>query len=97
MYIHILYILYNGIIYFYKIFNFIYLFTFNNIVPTQSFQRVELLVDSVSQDEKETAILRIKNWKSSGSDGIVVELIKHRGKRLQQLSFKFCDKLWEEE
>jgi hypothetical protein len=56
----------------------------------------ESMVSEVTQEEIYEAIKDLKNWKSPGSDEIPAEFIKYGGKKMQNLLFRICRKIWKD-
>jgi hypothetical protein len=63
-----------------------------NPVEKTVFQKVEPLIDDITQEETDKAINSLNNYKAPGSDNIQAELIKYSGKELRYFIFKACQK-----
>ena len=50
-----------------------------------------------SKEETRNAILRLKNNKAPGTDGIAAELLKNRGARLENEIHKIVTEVWDSE
>lgn len=69
----------------------------NHFIPHTEYQKAEPHIEKLNLDEVIAAILKLKNWKSSGPDDMAAKLINYGGKEVHKVIYKVCLKIWNKE
>lgn len=69
----------------------------NSSAQTEDREEIESNIEEPTLSEKEDVILKCKNGKAPGKDGINIELIKYGGEKIHEELYELIRRVWKTE